>query len=196
MDNWVAVAALIVAVVGIPLSIWATRRWGNRRAQLEIGVTATPLLPEGADGPLQVTYRDIAVAKPYLVSVTLRNVGPRDISTATFDSGRPITVRFDETFYGLTSTDGGVRAVAPAIGSSGEQAVVRIEPGLLKQQAEWSFSAVTTGPVEVSVDAPLIDTDVQEAVSDEDRREVTVRMGLMGIPIEVDIPIGRRAVAG
>jgi hypothetical protein len=63
-------------------------------------------------------------------------------------------------------------------------------------QAEWSFSAETTGPVEVAVDAPLIDTDVQEAVSDDDRREVTVQLGLMGFPIEVGIPLGRRAVTG
>lgn len=158
--TWIGLVALLVAILTIPTTIFATRQWGTRRARLEVEVNATPLLPEDArPGLLEVTYRDIPVKEPYLVSVTLRNSGPRDVATKMFDGDRSITAKFDQTFYGLTATQGGIEVTSPGIGA--EAAIVAVRPGLLKRGESWSFSAVTSGPVDVAVDAPLIDTDVR-----------------------------------
>lgn len=192
LTEWLGIAALTVAVIVVPVSVWATRQWGNRRANLEISVVATPLLPEDADpGALEVTYHDIPVTDPHLVTVKFRNTGPRDLTTGTFDGGRPITVAFDQMFYGLTKVEGGIKTVSPAIGTEGSRAVVDVEPNLLKRGDVWSFSAVTTGPVRVSLDAPLIDTDIRQAADADERPEVTLGVSMFGISAE--IPLRRSA---
>lgn len=155
-------------------------------------IDATPLLPEGArPGLLEVTYRDIPVSEPHLVSVTLHNSGPRDVTSGMFDGGRSLTVEFDQTFYGLTAVQGGIEVRSPAIGA-GAGAVVSVLPGLLKRGESWSFSAVTTGPLEVTVDAPLIDTDLRTvAPVKESHTTVTLRVSAFGITAEV--PLRRRS---
>ena len=191
VGEWLAVAALAVAVVAIPVAIWATRRWGNRRARVEFQFMSLPLLPSDArEGLLEVTYRDVPVKDPHLVSVTLRNTGPKDISTSTFDSDCPIVIRFDQTFYGLTSVQGGVNTVSPAIGARATDSRVELRPGLLKRGNAWSFSAVLSGPVEVKVDSPLIDTDVREA--DWGNRGLDIVVRLSGLGIVSDITLSRR----
>lgn len=188
MGAWLGVAALIVAVIAIPATVWATRQWGNRRARVEFAFASIPLIPSNATGGLlEVTYRDIPVKDPHLVSVTLRNTGPRDIASATFNDGCPISIRFNQTFYGLTNVQGGVRTLSPAIGTPASDAVVHLHPGLLKRDEEWSFSAVLTGPVEVSVSAPLIDTDVAHVVPESERPELMVTFYLPFVSAEVPL---------
>jgi hypothetical protein len=194
MEVWLSVGALIIALIAIPATIWATRQWGNRRARMEFAFSSIPLLPSNTrEGLLEVTYRDIPVKDPHLVSVTLRNTGPRDIASAAFDESQPISIRFNQTFYGLTNSQCGVRTISPAIGTPASEAVVQVQPGLLKRGEEWSFSAVLTGPVEVSINAPLIDTDVTHVVADSDSEipEITVRFALPFASVEM--PLRRRA---
>jgi len=45
MGAWLGVAALVVEVIAIPVSILVTRQWGNRRAKVEFAVASIPLLP-------------------------------------------------------------------------------------------------------------------------------------------------------
>lgn len=185
--EWIALVALLVAIFSIPVTIWATRRWGNRRASLQVRVEATPLLPSDTrPGLLQVTYRDFPVSDPHLVKVTIQNSGSRDVSSDMFDGGRPIVAKFNQTFYGLTSTEGGVHCAAPAIGAQADSAVVQLLPRLLKRFESWSFSAITTGPVQVEVDAPLIDADIQQAPSSEGSDHgVRLRLSVLGVTAEV-----------
>lgn len=156
-------AALVVAVIAIPVAIWATRRWGNRRGRISVSISSTALIPEGSSR-LEVTYRNVAVHSPHLVTVVFRNSGPKDISSSMFDSGKPTAVSFDTTFYGVTSVQGGVNLISRAIGATPPDSIVEIAPGLLRRKAEWSFSAVVTGPVEVAIASTLIDTDLIEEV--------------------------------
>lgn len=195
-DTWLGIAALLVAILALPAAVLATRQWGNRRARLDVEIDAIPLLPEGVrPGLLEVTYRDIPVNAPHLVTVIFRNSGPRDLASSMFDNGRHITVRFDQTFYGLTAVNGGVQTISPAVGSSADEAIVRVRPALLKRGSSWSFSAVTTGPVEVNVDAPLVDTDVRAIPSaKEGDTEITLRLSVFGITAEV--PLRRGANRG
>ena len=188
---WSGLLTLVFAVLAIPTTIFATRKWGNRRARLEVEVNATPLLPEDArPGLLEVTYRDIPVKEPYLVSVTLRNSGPRDVATQMFDGERPIRAKFDQTFYGLTSTKGNFKVTPPGIGAEAG-AIVSVSPGLLKRGESWAFSAVTSGPVDVTVDAPLIDTDVC-AVEPVDGSGATITLRVSAFGVTAEVPLRRR----
>lgn len=191
MDSgtWIGLAGLLVAILAIPTTIFAARQWGTRRARLEVEVNATPLLPEDArPGLLEVTYRDIPVKEPYLVSVTLRNTGPRDVATKMFDGERAITAKFNQTFYGMTATRGGIKVASPGIGAEG--AIVAVRPGLLKRGESWSFSAVTSGPVDVDVDAPLIDTDVR-AVSPADGSGAAITLKMSSFGVTAELPLRR-----
>lgn len=194
VGSWFGLAALIVAIIAIPATVLATRQWGNRRARLDVEIEAIPLLPEDArPGVLEVTYRDIPVDEPHLVSVTFRNSGPRDLASEMFDGGRSITVKFDQIFYGLTAVQGGIKTQSPAIGIGAEDAVVSVHPGLLKRGESWSFSAVTTGPVDVTVDSPLIDTDIRAVAPTEGGRSaITLHVSVFGIT--ADIPLRRESL--
>lgn len=185
-------AALAVAVIAIPVTIWATRRWGNRRGRISVSISATALIPEGS-GRLEVTYRDIPVHSPHLVTISLRNSGPKDISSSMFDSGKPTVVSFDTTFYGVTSVHGGVKLTSSAIGTTPPDSTIGIKPGLLRRRSEWSFSAVVTGPVVVSIDSTIIDTDLIEEVPAVDSA-VKVLFSFAGLGVE--IPLRQRRPIG
>jgi hypothetical protein len=187
---WLGWAALVVAIIAIPATIWATRRWGDRNARLELSVRATPILPTGVHpGTLAVTYRDFPVEDPHLVTVVLKNAGPRDLASAHFDAGRPVAVRFDRPFYGVTHVNGHPRLCSAGIGASGDEAAVRFEASLLKRGHFWSFSAVVEGAAEVTVDAPLIDTDIRNVESPAGAA-LTVRVSLLGVSVEVPLRRG------
>ena len=66
-------------------------------------------------------------------------------------------------------------------------AVGELQPGLLKRGDKWSFSAVLSGPVEVSIKAPLVDTDVTQVVPESARADVTVRFALPFVSAEVPL---------
>src|SRR3712207_4896455 len=85
--EWLALGALVVALLALPLTIWATRRWGERRSRLLFTYRSVPLLPRGDRQLLKVTYRDLDVPEPHLVTLRLRNVGPKDIASGHFDQG-------------------------------------------------------------------------------------------------------------
>jgi hypothetical protein len=42
---WLALVAVIVAVVGITVTIFAARRWGTQRRKVLFSYDSTPLLP-------------------------------------------------------------------------------------------------------------------------------------------------------
>jgi hypothetical protein len=184
-----AIAALIVAILAVPITIWATRRWGNRRAKIALSVESTPLLPAESK-LLAVTYRDLPVADPHMVSVSFINTGPRDISSQMFDPSRPFVVSFDATFYGITSHDGGVELVSQAIGSEPPNARVEVRPGLLRRKAVWTFSAVLSGPVTVSVHPTLIDTEIVEVVP-ASRSTASITLSVLGLAADIAVPVRR-----
>lgn len=192
-DLVVAIVALVVAVLGIPAAILATRQWGNRRARVDLYLRTTPLLPEGASpGLLQLSYRDLLVDNPHLVEVSLINVGPKDIPSVLFDSGKPITVRFDQTFYGVIGVAGGAKLLLPALGAEAGTPV-EVRPSLLKRGESWTFTAVLSGAAKATVEAPLVDTDLR--VLDTSGAPVTkVRISALGLTAEFPVPSRTKAV--
>lgn len=191
-DTVIALAALGVAVVGIPIAVLATRRWGNRRAKVDLSFRSLPLIPEGVHaGLLALSYRDFVVNNPHLVEVVIINVGPRDVSSSAFDSGKSITIAFDKTFYGVTGIAGGLLLTSPAVGMTAP-AVVSIAPVLLKRGESWRFTAVLEGAPEIVVDSPLVDTDLRVLNGRQEGSEVRVKLNLMGLSAEIPVRLPAR----
>ena len=87
--EWLAVAAIVVAILVGIATVIVTRRAGNRRRRLVFACDVAPLLPPGhEEGPLQVTYRDLPVEDPHLVTVRFRNVGTLDVASEHFDGAK------------------------------------------------------------------------------------------------------------
>lgn len=154
------VIGIVSAVLVGSLAIWGTRRWGTRRRRLLFECNSTSLIPPSEDTQrlLKVTYRDLEVAEPNLVTVRLRNVGPADIASIHFDAGKPLTIRLNAIMYGLT---GGAypthNTVSTAVGARGE---IGVGPQLLRRNEEWVFEAVVSGEARPELESPLVDTDI------------------------------------
>jgi len=192
MNAWFGWLGLVVGVIAIGFTIWATRRWGTRRGRIDWSFAVVPLLPQDVrPGLLNFTYRDFPVENPHLVTVELTNTGPKDIPSSAFDSSRSIAVSFGQIFYGLTGSTGGVQLVAPAIGASAKEAIVHLRPLLLKQGRTWSFTVIVSGAPDLAIDSPLIDTDIH-VVSREEGSEIRVRLSFFGVSAEIPVKLRRR----
>jgi hypothetical protein len=171
-----------VALVAIPVTILATRRWGNRRAVLTYTVEVNPLLPEADQTRgLAVTYRDMAVPNPHLVTITLANSGSRDITSESFDAGRPLLICFTGTFYGLTASSGSPSLTMPAIGTAGENAALEFRPKLLKRRESWTVSLIVGGAFEATVDSSLVDTDLRFVNPDSATYQRAIVMAMLDV---------------
>ncbi|MDN3240530.1 hypothetical protein [Glycomyces tritici] len=157
--DWLSFIAVVVTITGIPITILATRTWGTRRAKVQITLDATSIIPIEIDSvPLKVTYEDHLVENPYLITVIIDNKGPRDVSSAMFDADKSLFFWFDQPFYGLTSTAGSTEFASSSAEESQGGGYVQIFPGLLSRGAQWSFSALVSGPAKVRCESSLIDT--------------------------------------
>ncbi len=108
-----------------------------------------------------MTYRDIPVKDPYLLTMRLVNVGPADVASSHFDGGRDLDIDLGCTMYGLLrppTGDGTLTTVSTAVGSS--PGVISLQPGLLRRGSEWMVDVVVSGMPSPTLDNPLIDTDV------------------------------------
>ena len=76
MDVWGVLLTVGVPVLTIAVAVWATRRWGTRRAKVRVSWTSVPLLQDQARGGLlEVLYKDVVVDDPHLTTISVRNVG-------------------------------------------------------------------------------------------------------------------------
>ncbi len=124
---------------------------------------------------------------PHLVTIELRNVGPRDVAAKDFDRDQPLQVQFHGAFYGVTRASGTV-VRAPAVGARPPKSSVHLGPGLLKRGGAWIFTAVVSGGEAPTLTSPLVDTDLFETSALEVQ---TVKVTMAGIG--VDVPIRRRS---
>lgn len=165
-EGWLALGALIVAVVAIPITMWTTRRWGTRRRRLLFARESTPLIPTapaGAGSLLKVTFRDLPVEEPHLVTLSLDNVGPVDVASGHFDAGRPVEIKLGCTLYGVVSSTHPRHTISPAVGTS--DAIIGFPPMLLKRGERWAVEVVVSGTPNPNLVSSLIDTDIEEYIT-------------------------------
>jgi hypothetical protein len=171
-----------IGVLGVAAAVLAARRWGNRRGRLAFEVQSTPLMPGGESGRaglLKVTFRDIEVTDPHLVTVRLANVGPGDVASDDFDAGRPLLVTLNCTMFGITASSYPEPVGTTAIGGEGK---IELPPTLLRRGEEWIIEAVVGGyPVPKLDENFLINTDIVEGQTRTIEVVVTLTERLFGI---------------
>ncbi|MBP1234517.1 hypothetical protein JOE40_004160 [Arthrobacter sp. PvP102] len=185
MDLPIILSAL--ALVGIPVTIFASRRWGTRRGKVVVGSISTPLLASGAhrnSDDLKVVFRGNEVQDPHLVRLLLRNVGPHDITPEQFDGGEFLVELTGSTLYGLVrilSSDGVEPDISTHEGTN-QIADVSFHPTLLPKGVTWVVEAIVSGAGKSKVRSRLINTDISEAETS------SLGLGLlraMATPLEV-----------
>lgn len=157
-----------LALVGIPTTILAARKWGTRRGKVVVGSISTPLLASGAhrnSDDLKVIFRGNEVQDPHLVRLLLRNVGPHDITPEQFDGGEFVVELVGSTLYGLVrilSSDGVEPDISTHEGTD-QIADVSFQPMLLPKGVTWIVEAIVSGPSRPRVRSRLVNTDISEA---------------------------------
>ncbi|WP_136587383.1 hypothetical protein [Microbacterium hydrothermale] len=87
---------IVIGVLGVAVAVivpvWTYRK-SNPKRQLRYRVETTPLLATGlpTTGSLQVLLDGHAVSNPQIVALTVWSDGRGDISSQSFDAGRPLT---------------------------------------------------------------------------------------------------------
>ncbi|MET9231279.1 hypothetical protein [Lentzea sp. NPDC003310] len=161
LEAKLALAALVVAVVAVPIAAWVTRKYGTRRRRLLVLFEATPLVPDiqggGADA-LKITFHGLPVDEPYLLTIHVENVGPSDIASSHFDAGKSVQVQLNSTLYGMISATHGMHTVGPALGAT--NAVIELTPLLLKRRDAWVVEVLVSGRPDPEFISSLVDTDV------------------------------------
>lgn len=168
-DNWLPLGALLVAVCGIPIAILATRKWGNRRAKLQVLTESTGLLAAGPSAGfsvsrhLEVTYKRVPVDNPHLVTLRIRNIGPKDITRDNFDGARPLIFDIGNTFYGfvsISSNDATKPIVNTAVADQIDNSVLTVMPAHIPRGTEWVVKYMASGRALPKRLGTLIDTDI------------------------------------
>lgn len=164
MQTWIddntgliAALALVVALVGIPVSVWATRRWGNRRGRLIVGWDSVRMVTGTSFKGVEVRLDGKVIKDPHLVTIALRNAGPNDISRNSFDGALPLRA----TLHGAQSID----LIVPSddelpYALADDGSTLLIGPGHVPTKAKKSATLITEGEP-TSIDfGDLIDVDV------------------------------------
>lgn len=148
-----------------------------------MSIEVSPILPAVRPTALAVTFVDIPVPDPHLVSFELRNIGPRDIPSTAFDASQPLMVHFPGAFYGITRSSGGI--IGAAVGERPPKAIVRIPPHLMKRGDSLSFTAVVSGGGPPRVESPLVDTDI---VQTHPGPAQTITVEIFGVGVVLPLP--------
>lgn len=111
---------------------------------------------------MRVTYGDKTVPSPHLVTLRVRNTGPRDISSDRFDNGEALHVNLNTATYGLVNFvspgPGAVRVSVP--GAEDTTGYVKFLPRLLPRNTEWVADVLVSGAPTPELTSHLIDTDI------------------------------------
>jgi hypothetical protein len=160
-EAWMALGSLAVAVIAIPVTIWATRTFGNRRRKLLFSYESISLAPatqSEAVGVLKITFRDLPTEDPHLLTIRLQNIGPADVASSHFDASRDVQVKLNCTLYGVVSTTHPRHTISVAAGT--RDAVINLSPMLLRRQDSWVIEAVVSGAHKPEIISTLVDTDI------------------------------------
>jgi len=158
--EWLWAIALVVSVLA---SYAITKKFGNRRRKVLFTWNSVQLMPErnrtngrGMSGALQVSFLGKAVEDPYLVQVTLKNIGPVDIASSDFDAGRQLKVSFPGEYLEVVDW----KQVGFDAPFGQDYRYVTLDPVLLRRGASFTLDVLVDGKPEVELDCPLINTDI------------------------------------
>ncbi|MEP7763049.1 hypothetical protein [Sanguibacter sp. 25GB23B1] len=159
----IALLGISATILGAAITVWVTRKYGNRRGRLLFTWEVLPLLEqESSEELLEVHYKDFPVPKAHLVTLQLVNIGSVDISSDRFDAGAGLAVGLAGcTFYGALRSSHPNYVMFQAVGTV--SATVSFLPSLLKkgQSREVTLVVANAPDVEILRD-PLVNVDIVE----------------------------------
>ena len=180
-NEWLWLIGIAVAVL---ISWFFGRKYGNRKRRLLFTWDAVQLMAETtrAKGALEVSYGGTPVGDPYMLQITVKNIGPVDITSSDFDAARPLDIFLPAGY--LTVVDITQMGVSATVDQS--PGCISIEPVLLRRGAVISFDVLVDGKPNVQLDSPLINTELNN--TDATARTLAVLdQGLIGVttrPVE------------
>jgi hypothetical protein len=195
--NWLAVAGAILALIGIASGVGAARRWGTRRGRLAISHELSPLLSANGLADLRVTYKGRTVKDPHLLSVSIKNVGSRNIRRDQFNGDEPWTISFACKLFGVTASKSSGEDVVPVeLSVIGDALTLRVPPTIIPRGREWNLELVVSGSDLEFRKSDLADVDVVsvDAAGLQARQEILrAAIGGVGNPFALltDVILGR-----
>lgn len=171
-ENWYAsgtfwtIVSVIVAVVGVAVTVWVTLRAAYPKRRLSYAMPViTPLLNAGQDvrHGLEVHRGGQILTDPHVLEVELVSQSRRDISNDNFNAGAPLRLDVGAPIIEILKTtslpsDRGT----PAVDIDGT--TLRIGPGLIGKRQTISLSLLVDGPRPTLTcpQPPLIDVEVRK----------------------------------
>ena len=152
----ISVAGLVLTALGLVAALYYARS-GRRRNALVVAVKSQPMIVERdteVGSAISLRYDDTVVADPHLLTVVLECLGPKDITSADFDQGKPLSIEFGVPMIALLRSDG-LDVIEDYRATS-----IDVRPSLLPKGKSFILSAITDGCPVAGVGAHLIDTDV------------------------------------
>jgi hypothetical protein len=168
--------SVALLIVGILAAIYARRALEPPRRQLEISVAqvspVSPMLATAQD-KFSVSYAGDEIKSPYVCILKIQNTGKHAVSSAQFDSSKPIEVDLRCQIVAPLDNDTTPKGTAlPEMLISGSK--LQIFPSVLARGQTVEVSLLTKGKPIPIISHHLIDTGVDFAV---DRTEVQKLQG-------------------
>lgn len=156
-----ALATILTFVIG---ALSYHRQFPKR--SMEFDVVISPLAKLDSDH-LSFSYRNKRLAEPYIATVRLSARSRADISSSSFDAGRPIAVKFDRPIIGMSTAKGSL--VAHAVGEE-----LQLPPQLVHRRDKFQVSLVFDHePSQPELINPLVDIELlAREESDKHRRRL------------------------
>jgi hypothetical protein len=202
---WVAVIAVLIAILLAALTVWATYRLSYPRRRLVLIDRTRRVLPtDPAWGAVTMSDADRKLADPYLVDLGLGNDGRRTIPGDLFDLGRPIVIDLGRPVLFVHHSTrkvprrGRLRTTSPAMSPDvkADGTTVRVGPGMLAPLQLLEIVAVVDGAPALACRSSLKDVpEVSSAgvKSTRARVERTTRFALFAVGIvAIAVPLALR----
>ncbi|MET4059413.1 hypothetical protein ABIB35_000944 [Arthrobacter sp. UYP6] len=180
-NEWLWLISIVLAVL---ISWFFGWKYGNRKRRLLFIWDAVQLMAETtrAKGALEVAYEGTPVRDPYMLQITVKNIGPVDITSSDFDDSRALDIILPRGY--LTVVDITQAGVSARVSESPDR--ISIEPVLLRRGTLISFDVLVDGKPDVQLNSPLINTELNN--TDAAARTLAVLdQGLIGVttrPVE------------
>ena len=187
--GWTALGVL-VAVVAIVVTLILRRR-GEPRGLIAYAVPlAAPLLTgqwHGADfehADLALMLQGKKVSDPYVVGLRVESRSRKDIRTADFDQGSPLTFNFGAKILSASAD-----ASDPRLNRLNFQVVddeIQVLPTLIRRGELLRLTILTDGRPKIGFKNPIVDVDVREQSSrDGQERAANILIGAGALIVAV-----------
>ena len=190
-----AIVAVVVAVVAIPLSVWAAFRSANPRRALYFTSIAQRLLPQGMDQHIRMFAGDVELAAPHLVQLQFASRGRRDIPSSSYDG--PIEVDLGTKIIAvLGRSSDAVPKVVPAPPDAVKNSqYFQIGPSLLTKNHRLGYTLLVEGRPTPTLRCSIADVAVHESppppTTSGAPRFAQLLMIILGLGVLVSVWLGQ-----